>query len=124
MQDRFEGLPSDASALSIRQLEALMRVHIMMSRLLMKGSRAHKELTQLALALCIQIWKVCSVVARNENHSLARDVCLIGDVCVIKWGWKECVVPSSVNHSGLGIVSNTRASNDVIFFLLSVVYAM
>ena len=115
MQGCCEGLPGDASALSLRQLEALMRVHVMMSLLRIKGSRAHKELTHLALALCMQIWKVCLVLARNEDHSIAMDACL-GDVCVIKWGWKECVAPSSINHNGVGIVSNTRASNDVIIF--------
>ena len=57
-QDCLCTLPLDASNLNIRQLETLLRVHVMMSLLTMKGSRDHKQLISAASGFCIQIWNV------------------------------------------------------------------
>lgn len=43
---------------NICQLEALMRVHVMMSLLHGKGSSGHKQLSIAALGFCFQMWKV------------------------------------------------------------------
>lgn len=51
-------IPSATTIFSVLQLEALMRVHVMMAQLYSTGSQAHWDLTMAALGYCTIIWKV------------------------------------------------------------------
>lgn len=51
-------VPSSSTITSITQLEALMRVHLMMAQLHGLGSQLHFDLSMAALAYCSLIWKV------------------------------------------------------------------
>lgn len=51
-------VPSRSTMSSVTQLEALLRVHIMMAQLHGLGSQSHWDLSMAALAYCSLIWQV------------------------------------------------------------------
>lgn len=51
-------VPSCSTMSSVSQLEALLRVHVMMAQLHGLGSQPHWDLSMAALAYCSLIWKV------------------------------------------------------------------
>ena len=65
-------VPSCSTVSSVAQLEALLRVHIMMAELHGLGSQLHFDLSVAALAYCSLIWKVitCSNVTKLNYHLL------------------------------------------------------
>ena len=46
----------------VRQLEVLMRVHVMMALLHGRGSSEHARLSVVAVGLCLEMWKVRRVL--------------------------------------------------------------
>ena len=60
-------IPSLSTVTGVAQLEALLRVNIMMSRLHGVGTQEHWDLTLAAVAYCSLIWKV---LAYYSNSSL------------------------------------------------------
>ena len=58
---------------NIYKLEALMRLHVMMSLLYIKGSDSHKKLSLTALGFCLQMWKVSLVGTYNINAVFHKD---------------------------------------------------
>ena len=56
------------NAMNILQLEALIRVHVMMSVLHIKGTSGHRQCSIAALGFCFQMWKVCLAGACTHEH--------------------------------------------------------
>ena len=54
---------------SVRHLEALVRVHVMMAELCGRGSAQHQSLCLAALGYCYRIWKVHT---HTHTHQIPR----------------------------------------------------
>lgn len=80
-------IPSSSTISSVAQLDALLRVHIMMAQLHGLGSQMHWDLTMAALAYCSLIWKVCWAMAASAavRWCTVTAACLCGvvDVCIL-----------------------------------------
>jgi hypothetical protein len=81
-------IPSCSTVSSVAQLEALLRVHIMMAQLHGLGSQLHFDLSMSALAYCSLIWKVCYYCTQQSHHCMRGAEVISAPPC----SW--CTTPS------------------------------
>ena len=98
-------LPALPNVMNILQLEALMRVHVMMSVLHVKGSSGHRQCSIAALAFCFQMWKVCLAIACTYLHLIPYGHTSANIECWSEKQWANY----AYDHLGMGFISNIRS---------------